>query len=271
MITKSINGKIFEIHLENPDAMNAFTIPEFVEFANALNEANDNKETCITLLTSSGTFFSTGANIKTISQMVGLSKMDYYEQITSKNIYLVHSFINHKKLLISALNGPVVGLTAALVNLTDIIWGRKVQTETKTNQNPYYFFPFSGIGLVNECGASISLPYRLGLSVAIEAVCLGRRVELEELVRLGVISNVIEDDSTESFNEKVRKQITKMSKLLDSEAIIQNKMQFKIDFKSEVESHIVNESLEGLQIWVEEKPQMAFKRMVMSKTRGSKM
>lgn len=271
MIKKSINGKIFEIHLENPNAMNAFTIPEFVELANALHEANDNKETSITLLTSSGTFFSTGANIKFISQMVELKKMDYYEQITSKNIYLVHSFINHKKLLISALNGPVVGLTAALVNLTDFIWARRVKTETKTNQNPYYYFPFSSIGLVNECGASVSLPYRLGLSVSIEAVCLCRRIELDELVRLGVISNVIEDDSTDKFNEKVREQITKMAKLLDPASIIENKAQFKGDFKTQVEAHIVNESLDGLQKWVEEKPQMAFKRMVMSKKRDSKI
>lgn len=270
MISTRVNGKIFEIHLDNPAAMNAFTIPEFVAFANALNEANDNSETCITLLTSSGTFFSTGANIKSISQMVGLDKMDYYEQITSKNIYLVHSFINHKKLLISALNGPVVGLSAALVNLTDIIWARKVTTPSKTNQTPYYYFPFSSIGLVNECGASISLPYRLGLSTAIEAVCLCRRIELDELVRLGVVSNVIEEESTEAFNDKVRAQLAKMSHTLDPEAIVSNKAQFQLDFKAQVEAHIVNESLDGLSKWVQEKPQQAFKRMVLSK-RQSKM
>lgn len=265
MIKTSISGKVFEIHLDNPNSMNAFTIPEFVEFAEALNEADQNKETCITLLTASGTFFSTGANIKSISKMVNLNRLDYYEQITCKNIYLVHTFINHRKLLITALNGPVVGLTAALVNLTDILWARKVVNETKLNLSPYYYFPFSSIGLVNECGASISLPYRLGLSVSIEAVCLCRKIELDELARLGVVSTMIEDDSSDSFNDKVRQKVQKMSANLDPEAIIGNKSQFKVDFKQLVEKHILNESLEGLQKWVEEKPQNAFKRMVLSK------
>lgn len=253
-----IYGPIFEIHINNEKALNSFTIPEFVQLAHLFELADNNNETSITLLTSSGNFFSTGANIKYVSKMVHKSKIDYYELITSKNILLVHTILNHKKLIVVALNGPMIGLSAALVCLMDVIYARSPNNE---NEKPYMQFPFASIGLVNECGVSASLPYRLGLSLSLEAVCMGRKITLDEMVNGGLISKTFKADSTDEFNQLTREHVVKLISSLAIDSIIENKKLNRLSFDQLVNKQIVDESMTGLSRWVDERPQSAFALM----------
>lgn len=262
-LSYKIEGPIFEIHINNPDALNSFTIPEFIKLSELFIQADNNKSTKVTLLTSSGKFFSTGVNIKSISKMTKLPRLKYYEEITSKNIYLVNTILNHKKLICVALNGPVIGLTAALVCLMDIIY---VKFDSNSNNNVYINFPFASIGLVNECGVSASLPLRIGMSLSFEALCLSKRIGLKDLIDSGFIvnSNIIRNaDSTEKFNEIVKLKILKNVENLDIDSIIENKKFLKNLFDNQVNKQLVSESFAGLQKWIDEKPQTAFKKMIM--------
>ncbi|TID30159.1 hypothetical protein CANINC_001266 [Pichia inconspicua] len=262
-----VRGKISEIHINNPQSLNSFTIPEFVQLAHLFDKADKDETTSITLITSSGTFFSTGANIKSISKMVNLTKLDYYEQITSKNIYLVNTILNHKKLIVVALNGPVIGLSAALVCLMDIIIARK--PVENNSYEPYMQYPFATIGLVNECGVSASLPKRIGITNSLKAVCLAQKISLETLQTCGFISDVIETDNVDEFNENVRKQLNGFCDSLANDSIMENKLMIKQNFNHQVNLQIVDESMSGLNRWINERPQSAFKAML-SKSNHSK-
>ena len=263
-----IAGPIFEIHISNPQALNSFTIPEFVKLAELFDLADQHEETKVTLLTSTATFFSTGANIKYISKLVKRPRLEYYDCITSKNILLVHTILNHKKLIVVALNGPVIGLSAALVCLMDIVYAR-VPTDGKSVA-PYMQFPFSSIGLVNECGVSASLPYRLGLTRSLEAVSMARKITLEELVSSGLVSKTFETNSVDSFNNIIRSEITKMVSSLALDSIVENKKMIRSAFDGQVEKQIVDESMSGLSRWVAERPQTAFKLMVQGNRKDKK-
>lgn len=256
----SVRGNVFEIHINNPQSLNSFTIPEFVHLADLFDKADKDETTSITLITSTGSFFSTGANIKSISKMVNLTKLDYYEQITCKNIYLVNTIMNHRKLIVVALNGPVIGLSAALVCLMDVIIARR-PVKGKVGE-PYMQYPFASIGLVNECGVSASLPKRIGLTNSLKAVCLAQKIPFETLHNCGFISDVIETDDVEEFNEKIRKQLSKLSDSLAGDSISENKMMIKKDFNHQVNLQIVDESMSGLSRWINERPQSAFMAMV---------
>jgi peroxisomal 3,2-trans-enoyl-CoA isomerase len=269
MLSHTIEGPVFHIHIANPGALNSFTIPQFVELAHFFDMADTETSTAITLLTAEGSFFSTGANIKHVSQITNQSRIEYYDKITSKNILLVHTILNHSKLIVAALNGPVIGLSAALVCLMDIIYARKEPPSDHSNSNsndtttPYMQFPFASIGLINECGVSASLPYRLGLTRALEAVSLARRISLEELTASGLVSRTFTASSVAEFNEIVQKEVLKLSKGLAFDSITENKLLIKQAFKEQVERQIVDESLRGLNRWVHERPQSAFSAMVL--------
>lgn len=267
-LTHRVNGPVFEIHINNPQALNSFTIPEFVKLAELFDLADRNEDTKVTLLTSTGTFFSTGANIKFISKLVERPRIDYYDHITSKNILLVHTILNHKKLIVVALNGPVIGLSAALVCLMDVVYAR-VPTDKKSI-SPYMQFPFSSIGLVNECGVSASLPYRLGLTRSLEAVSMARRIMLDELVSSGVVSKTFLADSAEAFNKQICSEVSKMVSALAVDSMVENKKMIRMAFDEQVGKQIVSESLSGLNRWVDERPQTAFKFMVENNRKGEK-
>lgn len=263
----TINGPVFEIHINNPNALNSFTIPEFVQLADLFDKADKEESTSITLITSTGSFFSTGANIKFISKMINLSKLDYYEQITAKNIYLVNTILNHKKLIVVALNGPVIGLSAALVCLMDVIIARKPIKDSMGE--PYMQYPFASIGLVNECGVSASLPKRIGITNSLKAVCLAERIPLETLKTCGFVSDVIETDSVEQFNDTIRNKLKSLCKSLAQDSISENKLMIKQDFNYQVNLQTIDESIAGLNRWVHERPQTAFKAMI-TKSKHSK-
>ena len=267
-LTYKIDGLVFEIHVNNPQALNSFTIPEFVRLAELFGLADRNEDTKVTLLTSTDTFFSTGANIKFISKLVDQPRLEYYDRITSKNILLVHTILNHRKLIVVALNGPVIGLSAALVCLMDVVYAR-VPIEEKSI-TPYMQFPFSSIGLVNECGVSASLPYRLGLTRSLEAVSMARKITLDELVCSGVVSKTFRTDSVETFNKQISSEVSKMVSSLALDSMVENKKLIRAAFDEQVEKQIVNESLSGLSRWVDERPQTAFKFMVENNGKGKK-
>lgn len=259
-ITYNINGPIFEININNEAALNSFTIPEFIELAKLFEMADKEPKTSVTLITSSGKFFSTGANIKSISKITNNSKLDYYDKITSKNIFLVHTILNHSKLIVVALNGPVIGLSGALVCLMDVIYARE-PTE-QGGISPYLQFPFASIGLVNECGVSASLPLRLGVSTSLEAVCLARKIKLNELISNGFVTKTFTTNNVPDFNNLVKNDVAEMVKNLSLDSIVENKNMIKLAFNHQVNLQIVNESMSGLQRWVDERPQSAFKAMV---------
>ncbi|CAI8498808.1 unnamed protein product [Pichia kudriavzevii] len=260
MLSYTIDGQVFNIHIDNPEALNSFTIPQFIELAELFIKAQE-ADTSITLLTAKGKFFSTGANIKYVSQIVNKSRLEYYEAITSKNILLVHTILNHSKLIVVALNGPVIGLTAALVCLMDVIYAKRGDV--------YMQYPFSSIGLVNECGVSASLPYRIGLTRSLEAVSLARRIELDELIASGFVTKTYDADSVELFNQQVKRDLLKMTENLAQDSISANKEMIKNQFHNQVMKQITDESMSGLQRWVDERPQSAFARMATRVKRGN--
>lgn len=85
-----------------------------------------------------------------------------------------------------ALNGPAVGLSAALIAHADFIYAAP---------HAFVLTPFSSLGLVAEGGASRAFVERLGIAKANEALIMSKRVPCEELVAAGFVNKVIEADS----------------------------------------------------------------------------
>lgn len=69
----------------------------------------------------------------------------------------------HSKILVAAMNGPVIGLSAALLGYFDFIF---------SVDDAYFLTPFSAISLVCEGGSSQSLVQRMGLAKANECALL---------------------------------------------------------------------------------------------------
>lgn len=80
-----------------------------------------------------------------------------------------------------ALNGPAVGLSAALIAHADFIYAAP---------HTFILTPFSSLGLVAEGGASRAFVERLGIAKANEALIMSKRITCDELVAAGFVNKV---------------------------------------------------------------------------------
>ncbi|KAI2884109.1 hypothetical protein CBS13152_8172 [Aspergillus niger] len=102
------------------------------------------------------------------------------------NLDLTHTLANFPKILIVALNGPVVGFPAALIAQADFIYAAP---------HTFLLTPFSSLGVAAEGAASRYFVQRLGMSKANEALIMSKRISCEELVACGFVNGVVTSPS----------------------------------------------------------------------------
>lgn len=81
--------------------------------------------------------------------------------LTINNIELDDTFYSHPKILVTALNGPAIRLSAATVTHSDLIFA---------TPETYLLTLFASLGLVTEGGTSVAFVRRVGIIKAKEAL-----------------------------------------------------------------------------------------------------
>ncbi|KAI6709422.1 enoyl-CoA hydratase/isomerase [Diplocarpon mali] len=109
------------------------------------------------------------------------------------NLNITQAFYTHSKILVSALNGPAIGISAALIAFSDFIY---------CVPSKFLLTPFSSLGLVAEGGASRVFVQRLGISKANEALIMSKRITAEELLQVGFVNKIFDVEKGE--DEKFR-------------------------------------------------------------------
>ncbi len=133
------------------------------------------------------------------------------------NLEITNAFYTHPKILITALNGPAVGLSAALISFSDFIYAAP---------HAFLLTPFTSLGLVAEGGASRGFVQRLGISKANEALVMSKRITSEEMLATGFVNKIFETgrDEQEKFLGEVMKEVKdRLGDHLNSESLIRVK------------------------------------------------
>lgn len=147
---------------------------------------------------------SSGADVQASSSQRPQVEDDAYKaslrNFVSYNLNVTEAFYTHPKILVVALNGPVVGLSAALAGWADFVYAAP---------HTFLLTPFSSLGLVSEGGASVGFVQRMGMSKANEALIMSKRISCEELVQCGFVNKVFETkpEEQEKFLEKVLQEV----------------------------------------------------------------
>ncbi|RCK63508.1 3,2-trans-enoyl-CoA isomerase [Candida viswanathii] len=256
LITYEVKDRAAVITLNNPKKLNALSIPQYDTICKLLERANAEEDTVITLLQSTGRVFSAGANADSIvGQDAELET--WLNMSVAKQTFLVQTFLAHKKILAVALNGPVIGLSAAFVALCDLVY---VHNAAKT----FFLTPFANIGILAEGGTSATLPMRVGWSRAAEALLLSKRISGDDLQRAGFFNKDYKGQfkSAEEFNEVVLKELLDATENLHEDSIIQNKELLKAIFKPKISEVNSQEVSRGVYKWTSGVPMDRFKKLL---------
>ncbi|KAL4898592.1 ClpP/crotonase-like domain-containing protein [Aspergillus ambiguus] len=206
LITVTYKPRVAIITLNNPKKLNALNQDLYYLLGERLREVDKRDDISITVLTGSGRFFSAGADVTASRPGGGLSgsvRREIVRGFICNNIDITNTVAHHSKILVAALNGPVVGLSAALVSMADFIYAAP---------HTFLLTPFSSLGLVAEGAASRAMVERLGTAKANEALIMSKRITCDELVATGYVNKVItapsgKPDDSAGFLQKVLEEV----------------------------------------------------------------
>jgi peroxisomal 3,2-trans-enoyl-CoA isomerase len=190
---------------------------------------------------------------------------DFYRQqlrsFVSNNLNITQAFYTHPKILVTALNGPVVGLSAALIAFSDFIY---------SVPHAYLLTPFSSLGLVTEGGASIAFVQRLGISKANEALIMSKRISSQELLATGFVNKIFDVGKGEDakFRELVLEEIeNRLGEHLIGDSMTKIKALIQKPLRDTLDAAGVAEVFGGLERFVAGIPQEEFRKVASGEKR----
>ncbi|KAH8928387.1 ClpP/crotonase [Atractiella rhizophila] len=247
----SVENGIALIKLNMPKKLNALSLPLYTHIAALLRYASSLplKQCHATVVTGEGRFWSAGADVST-GRLAGDGedvRTHWMSRLSAGNMQLAKACMEHKKLLIAALNGPAIGLSAALLGWFDFLYA---------TEDFFLLTPFTGLGLAAEGGASLTFPRRMGVGLANEALLLSRKLTAKELERAGFINRLF---PKQDFLSTVLSHVRESTEDLVKESLVLTKTLIQDGLGRERGDTInMNEIFVGTERFVSGKPQERF-------------
>ncbi|KEF58328.1 uncharacterized protein A1O9_06254 [Exophiala aquamarina CBS 119918] len=213
-----IKGKIGIIQFNRPKSLNSFGGNLIVDTLHALRVLDNHPDTVVTVITAVGRFFSSGADVKAEASQCtpdydsdAVKKLGVLQKI-NPSIQLISSMIQHRKVLVLAMNGPAVGGGAA--------WFQGVADIVLASTTTWLQCPFSALALVPEFGSASTFPQSIGVHRANDILMFGRKVSVDELLQWGMVNRVIDH---EGFHAEVVRYLQEQLEINDGKSMMEHK------------------------------------------------
>jgi 2-(1,2-epoxy-1,2-dihydrophenyl)acetyl-CoA isomerase len=244
-----------KIELDRPDSMNAWNRQLGVDLLEAIRVVAGDDDVRAVLITGAGRAFSSGADLKDLSareERTPAGRPDVRKVLTERYHPIITGIREMPKPVVSAVNGPAVGIGLSLALAADLVVAR---------ESAYFLLAFVNIGLVPDGGSSLFVPSRVGMARASEMAMLGEPIPARQALEWGLINRVFADAEFESKADELLRRLaagptrayagtkrqlnhwlyTRMDDQLELEADVQDEMAHSDDF------------LEGVTAFVEKR------------------
>ncbi|KAI6106419.1 ClpP/crotonase-like domain-containing protein [Pisolithus croceorrhizus] len=227
-ITVEVSQGVATITLNEPQRLNALSPEDYDDFSNSLREIDQRDDVVVTIWQANGSWFCAGTNVKggvSESQPIGSTLRDQLRtRVISANTDCTQALYTHSKLLVAALNGPVM----AFLGNFDFIYA-------VPEAWLYMGLPFVGrltffwlclsdslgpLGLAVEGGASVNFVNRMGLAKAKEVLIFNKKMTAQELLEGGFVNKIFPSKSTEAFHAAVRRHLHSELEGLDLTSVL---------------------------------------------------
>lgn len=139
-------------------------------------------------------------------------KKIYYMQEFAVGAELIRSMIDHKKVLVLAMNGPGVGAGGS--------WFQGVCDIFYAAEDAWIQVTFSQLGLIPEMGIITNWAQSLGAHRANDLLIFGGKVTAQELQQRGLVNQLF---PTQGFHDKVKDYLKDMLKDRSRKAMMEAK------------------------------------------------
>jgi enoyl-CoA hydratase len=179
-IVVEAHGAVRLVTLNRPDALNAADESLHGEIARIWRELDADADVRAIVLTGSGKAFSAGGDLQLLDRMVHDPALR--ERIMAEGMEIVRAMTSVRVPIVSAVNGPAVGLGCSLASMSDLVI---------IEEQAYFSDPHVALGLVAADGGALTWPLLTSLLRAKEFILLGDRLPAAEAVALGLANRVV--------------------------------------------------------------------------------
>ncbi|MBI4768542.1 MAG: enoyl-CoA hydratase/isomerase family protein [Deltaproteobacteria bacterium] len=184
-------GSVASITLNRPEKRNAITGAIAKEWVSMINEAREDEDVKVLVVTGNGTSFCAGADF--LVEMQNESMQGFPLPLTKhlrnweKNAHsLARTVAKFEKPYICALNGTATGWGMDLASMCDLRIASDKARAAMTYVN---------IGLAPGGGGCYYLPKIIGLPKTLELIWTGRWMDTNEMLMTGYVTRVVPHDS----------------------------------------------------------------------------
>jgi len=200
-----VAGRVATITLNRPDKLNAWTAIMEGEVRAAIEEAEQDENVRVIVLTGAGRGFCAGADMSLLSTVAekGLDAARRAQAVqpasgTREGVRgdfqkKYSYFLGITKPVIAAINGPVVGLGLVIALYCDLRFASDAAR---------FGTAFAQRGLIAEYGMAWMLPRLVGHANALDLLFTARMIDAAEALRMGLVNQIYPQ---EVFLESVQK------------------------------------------------------------------
>ncbi|BFM17952.1 enoyl-CoA hydratase/isomerase family protein [Maricurvus nonylphenolicus] len=183
----SNEGLVRVFQLDNPAEKNAINPQGVEEFIGLLDQAEEDSEVKVILLTGAGEVFSSGMNVQFFMEPPAADEDNVV-------VRMFDTLIDFPKPIIVAVNGLAVGFGATVCGLADLVL---MADSAKLK------FPFPALGLVPEACSTYTFPRLMGPQHAFWALLSSEWFEAKQCKEMGLALDIVADEKL--FSEAMNK------------------------------------------------------------------
>ena len=177
-------GNVHVVSINSPEALNAVTEEVHHAFATIWRVLTADDDVRAVVTTGVGKAFSAGGDMVMFGRLIDDPVARQFQITEARTVFL--EVINFPKPLVSAVNGPAVGLGCSIALLSDFL---------VMGESSYLADPHVAVGLVAGDGGAAMLPLLIGMMKAKEFVLLGDRITPAIADKLNLVTKVATDDT----------------------------------------------------------------------------
>lgn len=177
--------RIVTLRLNRPERRNALDVAAMVLLADRLEELTGRDDARCLVLTGTDGAFCAGADLPRGDVPGRSENQAMMDAVTRVVTSLVHSPVP----ILAAVEGPAVGVGASIAFSCDLVLA---STEA------FFLLPFTGIGLVPDGGATLTVAASIGRARAMRMALLTERLPAAEAYEAGLIARLCTPGELES-------------------------------------------------------------------------
>ncbi len=174
--------RVRHLQLDRADKLNALDRHLYGALNAALDDATDDPEISVVVLTGSGRAFSAGVDL---AELARSAQPGGDPGFTEPAIGFIERLARFPKPLVVAVNGIAVGIGATMLGYADVIIA---------GDSARFRYPFTALGISPELGSSWMLPQQVGWQAAQWLLLSASWIDAERARDMGLVLEVVPDD-----------------------------------------------------------------------------